>query len=376
MNFEEFAAKPILADAGIRVPKSILCETTDEVARAAREIGRCVVKAQVPVGKRGKAGGIQLANSVNEAKNHAQNIIGMKINGYVVDKVLVEAQSNIIREFYAAILNDPATQAPLVMFSTEGGMDIEEIAASRPDKIKQAKIDVRRGLSLTQAFGLVEDLELSGANEEVANVLIKLYSAYRKNDAELLEINPLVLNGSSILEALDCKFVLDDSAVKRQPEIVATGTPEKLTELEKRGEQHGIKYVELNGNVVVLANGAGLTMTTMDVVRHYGGEPANFCEIGGEAYTKGRAALELVLAKPGIKSLVVNFCGAFARCDVMMEGILEAWVSLNPKIPVFFSVAGTGDEEAIIMLKKTLSLDPLPNMDEACKAAVKAAEGR
>ena len=374
MNFEEYAAKPILAEVGIGVPKSILCMTPEAVARAAEEIGACVIKAQVPTGKRGKAGGIQLADSADQAKAHAEKIIGMEINDYVVEKVLVEAQSNINREFYAAILNNPVTKGPVVMFSTEGGMDIEDIAASRPEKLKQASIDVRYGLSLEQARGLVANLELSGANDAIADILIKLYEAYIQNDAELLEVNPLILSGSGALEALDCKFVLDDSAIKRQPDLVAKGTPDKLTELEQLGQQHGIKYVELDGDVVVLANGAGLTMTTMDVVRHYGGKPANFCEIGGEAYTKGKAALEMVLAKPGIKSLVVNFCGAFARCDVMMGGLLEAWVSLKPDIPVFFSIAGTGDKEAIIMLKDTLNLDPLPNMDAACKAAVLAAE--
>jgi len=166
---------------------------------------------------------------------------------------------------------------------------------------------------------------------------------------------------------------MDDSAIKRQNDLAPKGTPDKLTGLERIGEGHGIKYIELEGNVVVLANGAGLTMTTMDVVRHYGGQPANFCEIGGEAYTKGKAALEMVLAKPGVKSLVVNFCGAFARCDVMMGGLLEAWDEVQPNIPVFFSIAGTGDEEAIAMLKDKLGMDPLPNMDAACKAAADAA---
>ena len=374
MNFEEYAAKPILVEVGIGVPKSILCMTPEAVAQAAGEIGSCVIKAQVPTGKRGKAGGIQLADSVDQAEAHAEKIIGMEINGYVVEKVLVEAASSIVREFYAAILNDPKTKGPVVMFSTEGGMDIEEIAADRPEKLKQADIDVRHGFSLEQARKLVGGLEVSGANDAIADTLVKLYEAYTKNDAELLEINPLILSGSGTLEALDCKFVLDDSAIKRQPDLASRGTPDKLTELEQLGEQHGIKYVELDGDVVVLANGAGLTMTTMDVVRHYGGKPANFCEIGGEAYTKGKVALEMVLAKPGVKSLVVNFCGAFARCDVMMGGLLEAWVSVKPDIPIFFSIAGTGDEEAIAMLKETLDLDPLPNMDVACKAAVQAAK--
>ena len=172
---------------------------------------------------------------------------------------------------------------------------------------------------------------------------------------------------------MDCKFVLDDSAVKRHQDLAENGTPEKLTELEARGEAAVIKYIELDGDVGVLANGAGLTMTTMDVIRHHGGKPANFCEIGGAAYTKAQTALEMVLDKPGVKSLVVNFCGAFARCEVMMEGLLNAWDALKPEIPVFFSIAGTGDEEAIKMLKNRLGLDPYADMDAASKAAVEAA---
>jgi succinyl-CoA synthetase beta subunit len=373
MNFEEYAAKPVLAAAGISVPASELATTPEEAAQAAGRIGGCVVKAQVPTGKRGKAGGIQLADTPEEARAHAEKIIGMEIAGHRVEKVLVEAKSDIKREFYAAILNDPETKGPVVMFSTEGGMDIEEIAAETPDKLKTAAVDIRKGFSVDDARALIAGLDLDGAEEGVAETLAKLFQAYAANDAELLEINPLIVTGSGDVVALDCKFVMDDSGIKRQPDLAPKGTPDKLTELETVGEGHGIKYIELDGNVIVLANGAGLTMTTMDVVRHYGGKPANFCEIGGEAYTKGKQALEMVLGKPGVKSLVVNFCGAFARCDVMMGGLLEAWDEVQPDIPVFFSIAGTGDEEAIKMLKDKLGLDPLPNMDAACKAAADAA---
>ncbi len=372
MNFEEYAAKSVLVTAGIAVPISTLAMTPDEVAKVAEKIGGCVVKAQVPTGKRGKVGGIQLADTPEEAKTHAEKIIGMEISGHLVEKVLVEAKSDIQREFYAAILNDPEIKGPMVMFSTEGGMDIEEVAAETPETLKKAPVDVRHGFSIDQARELINDLDLGGARDGIADTLVKLYDAYSANDAELLEINPLILSGDGKVVALDCKFVMDDSGIKRQRELASKGMPDKLTELEKRGEHHGIKYIELDGDVVVLANGAGLTMTTMDMVRHYGGKPANFCEIGGEAYTKAKAALEMVLAKPGAKSLVVNFCGAFARCDVMMDGLLEAWDEVEPNIPVFFSIAGTGDDEAITMLKERLGMDPLPNMDLACKAAAEA----
>ncbi|MBT3910419.1 MAG: succinate--CoA ligase [Rhodospirillaceae bacterium] len=375
MNFEEYAAKPILAAAGINVPKGILAHDPDAAADAVATLGPVVVKAQVPTGKRGKAGGIQLAQTADEARTHAANILGMTIATHVVEKVWVEELSDIAREFYAAVLNDPTTKSPVVMFSTEGGMDIEEIAVDTPEKLRKAPVDIRKGFDIAAARALVDGEALDGANEAIAETLVKLYEAYRANDAELLEINPLVLTGAGGVIALDCKFSLDDSGIKRQQEIAPNGTPDKLTELETRGEDLGIKYIELEGDVAVLANGAGLTMTTMDVVRHHGGNPANFCEIGGEAYTKATDGVKMVLDKPGVKSLVVNFCGAFARCDVMMEGFLTAWEELKPEIPVFFSIAGTGDLVAIKMLKDRMGVDPLPDMDAACKAAVDAAKG-
>ena len=373
MNFEEHAAKPLLEAAGIAVPEGRLAETADEAASAQADLGPAVVKAQVPTGKRGKAGGIKSADNPDEARAAAEAILGMDIAGHRVEGVLVEARSEIAREFYAAVMNDPASKGPLVMFSTEGGMDIEDVADENPGAIHKAAVDIRRGFGPDDAREMLDGLDLGGTEEAAAEVLAKLYAAYRDNDAELLEVNPLVLTGDGGLVALDCKFIMDDSGIKRREELAARGTPEKLTALEARGEAAGIKYIELDGDVGVLANGAGLTMTTMDVVRHHGGKPANFCEIGGEAYTKAQTALELVLAKPGIESLVVNFCGAFARCEVMMEGLLNAWEELSPELPVFFSVAGTGDQEAIQMLKDRLGLDPCPDMDAACRAAVEAA---
>ncbi len=375
MNFEEYAAKPLLAASGITVPKSELVFDPENAASAASKIGPCVIKAQVPTGKRGKAGGIKLAMTPDEAQSRATDILGMTIGEHVVEKILVEAQSDIQAEFYAAVLNDPESKGPMVMFSTEGGMDIEEIAEETPEKLRKKTVDIRTGFSADDAAGLVDGLDVRGAENGVRDALVNLYKAYIANDAELLEINPLIVTEAGDIVALDCKFTLDDSAIKRQEKLAENGVPEKLTPLEARGAADEIKYIELDGNVGVLANGAGLTMTTMDVVRHHGGQPANFCEIGGQAYTKAKTALGIVLDKPGIQSLVVNFCGAFARCDVMMEGFLNAWEELQPDVPVFFSIAGTGDEEAIAMLKKKLGMDPLPDMSAACKAAVDAAAG-
>jgi len=374
MNFEEYAAKPVLAAAGIAVPQSQMATTPDEVAKAAEKIGKVVVKAQVPTGKRGKAGGIKLADTPDEARDVATAILGMTIGEFTVEKVLVEAQAPIEKELYAAIINDSESRGPMVLFSTLGGMDIEEAAEEDPKQVRRQAIDIKTGLDKATTLKILEGLDLGDSTDRVADVLVKLYQAYRANDAELLEINPLVIKKDGDIIALDCKFSMDDSGIVRQQDLAPNGTPGKLTALEEQGLGVGLKYIELEGDVGVLANGAGLTMTTMDVVKHYGGVPANFMEIGGEAYTKGKPALELVLSNPKVKSLVVNFCGAFARCDVMAEGIIAAWEELNPTLPVFFSVHGTGDEDARKMLKDRLDITTYPTMDQACEAAVKAAQ--
>ena len=373
MNFEEHAAKPLLAGKGIAVPKGALAKTPDEAAEVAARIGAVVVKAQVPTGKRGKAGGIKLAATPDEARTHAKAIIGMEIAGHKVEKVLIEEKIPIERELYAAVLNDPSSKGPLVMFSTEGGMDIEEVAARAPGKLRRKPVDIRRGFCRADAETLVQGLGLGAAEAKVAGALAKLYAAYAAFDAELLEINPLIIASDGRVVALDCKFVMDDCAVVRQPDVARAGTPEKLSGRETKAKAAGLKYIDLEGDVGVLANGAGLTMTTMDVIRHHGGRPANFLEIGGEAYTRAKPALELLLSNPKIKSLVINFCGAFARTDVMTQGVIEALETLKPKLPIFFSVAGTGDEEAIRILKERLGVTPLPTMNDACRNAVEAA---
>ena len=374
MNFEEHAAKPLLRAAGIATPRGCLARSAGEARAGAAELGGpVVVKAQVPVGKRGKAGGIRTADDATAAGEAARAILGMDIAGHRVESVLVEEQAAIGAEYYAAILNDPASKGPLVMFSPEGGMDIEEVAASRPDRVRRAPVDIARGLDLESARAMLDGFGPEIDEASVAEILVALYRVYRDNDAELLEVNPLARLEDGRLAALDCKFTLDDSGIKRREALTRTGSPEPLTGLEARGQALGLKYIELDGDVGVIANGAGLTMTTMDVITHHGGRAANFLEIGGEAYTKARPALELVLANPRVRCLVVNFCGAFARTDVMTGGVLDAWKALAPSIPVFFSVHGTGSAEAREMLRQRLGVTPYPTMDEAIAAAVAAA---
>ena len=375
MNFEEHAAKPLLRAAGIAVPRGRLARSADEAREAAAELGGAVVvKAQVPAGKRGKAGGIGAAETAEAAGEAAEAILGMEIAGHRVASVLVEEQAAVAAEYYAAVLNDAASKGPLVMFSPEGGMDVEEVAASMPERLRSAPVDISRGLDVESARAMLEGLGLGDDEGPVAETLVALYRAYRDNDAELLEVNPLAKLADGRLVALDCKLVLDDSGIERRRALAEKGSPERLTGLEARGKALGLKYIELDGDVGVLANGAGLTMTTMDVVTHHGGRPANFLEIGGDAYTKAKPALELVLDNPRVRSLVVNFCGAFARTDVMTGGVLDAWEALAPSVPIFFSVHGTGSAEARAMLRERLGVTPYETMDEAIAAAVAAAD--
>lgn len=373
MNFEEYAAKPLLRDVGITTPEGQLASTPGQVAEIARGLGACVIKAQVPTGKRGKAGGIKLADTAEEAKALAADILGMEIAGHVVEQVLVEQQIAIAHEYYVAVLSDAASKGPLVLFSTEGGMDIEEVAANTPDKLLKLEVDISRGVKIADVQDMLDAVDLGEAQLELAEVLCHLYEVFTRFDGELVEINPLVVTKDNHIIALDCKFSMDDSGIPRQAEIAPCGSPEKLSQLEARGAEQGLKYIELGGDVGIIANGAGLTMTTMDVVSFYGGKPANFLEIGGESYTKAKPALELVLSNPAVKSLVVNFCGAFARCDVMTGGIIDAWLELKPDIPIFFSIHGTGDVDAIALLKERMDMVPYVDMDSASKAAVEAA---
>jgi succinyl-CoA synthetase beta subunit len=374
MNFTEHAAKTlVLKPAGVAVPEGRLCASAAEARDAFAAIGPCVVKAQVPTGKRGKAGGIGKADSAADAAEVAEAILAMSIAGHRVEKVLVEARVEIRREFYLAVVPDAAARCPSIMFSTAGGVDVEEIAAEQPGSLVQRPVGLDETFGPADARALLSPLALGAAEGPLADILVKVHGAFLSSDAELLEINPLAELVDGRIVALDCKFSLDDAAAFRQPELAAAAAPEPLSARERRGASEGLSYIELDGNIGVLANGAGLTMTTMDVIAHFGGRPANFTEIGGEAYTKAEAALALVVSKPGVKSLVINFCGAFARTDVMAEGVVKAWETLKPNIPVFFSIHGTGEAEAVRLVRDRLGIEPFDLMEDAVKAAVKAA---
>lgn len=378
MKLLEHQGKQLLAEAGVPVPRGSVARTPEDAAGAARHAGgRVAVKSQVPSGKRGKVGGIRFADDADGARAAAQSLLGSTIAGHPVAEVLVEPCVDIATEYYAALLNDPATKGPLLLFSAEGGMDIEEVGAGSPGRIRASPIDIRRGLQRGDVTSLLEGLDVGDrVHEALVSVLTALYGVYRDHDADLVEINPLVVTASAEVLALDAKVSLDPGALARHEESIATfaeAAPTEGTELERRGRELGLQYIELDGEVGVLANGAGLTMTTLDAVHHFGGRPANFLEIGGDAYTKAVPALQLVLDNPRVSSLVVNFCGAFARTDVMTEGVVTALETLRPEIPVFFSIHGTGEAEAIKLVTERLGEKPFDHMDDAVRGAVAAA---
>lgn len=378
MNLLEHQGKRLLGRAGLPVPRGEVVTTPEDARRVAAALAcRVALKSQVPSGKRGKAGGIRFAATPEEAHDAAEDLLGAVLGGTVVDRLLVEECADIRTELYASVLNDPATKGPLVLFSTAGGMDIEEVGAKDPEMIRRLSVDVRTGLTEAAARSLVAG---SGPADDIGDrlttALLAMYRLYRDVDAELVEINPLVITTADKVIALDSKISLDPGALSRHEETVSgLVEPQTVsgTELERRGRELGLQYMELDGEVGVLANGAGLTMTTLDAVNHYGGRPGNFLEIGGDAYTKATPALSLVLDNPRVRSLVVNFCGAFARTDVMTEGVLAAIEELRPTLPIFFSIHGTGEEKAIRLVRERLGIDPYDTMDDAVRAAVAAA---
>ena len=350
MNFDEQTAKELLETRGIRIPRGRVATTAEEAAVIASELGApVVIKPLLPTGRRGKAGLIRFAEDARAASSEAAELLAH------ADRLRVEERIPIERELYVGVVTDRRAKSPMMLFSPEGGVDVETA-----QDVTKRPIDIRRGVSAST---------LEAFPENVRAVLETLYEAYRALDADLLEINPLAVTTAGELIALDAKLVVDDSALARQAELPVA--PAEGTALEKKAREAGLYYIELDGDVGVLANGAGLTMATLDAVRFHGGRPANFMEIGGDAYRKAHEALEIILGNPRIRSLLVNLCGAYARTDVMIEGFLTGWQALAPSVPVVFSIHGTGEARAIELVRETLGLEPFDEMDDAVKAAIR-----
>ena len=374
MKIHEYQAKDILARYGIPIQPGGVAQTPDEAEAIARELGGpVVIKAQVYVGGRGKAGGIQFGDTPEEARAAAQRVLGMNIKGLIVEKVLVVSKIDIKEEYYLGIVLDRKSQSPVVMVSKEGGIEIEEVAAKTPEKIIQYPIDMHWGL---RPFEARDILARAGLPHAVIGkggaILSALARAFIESDANLAEINPLVLTSEGLVQAADAKIVLDDNGLFRQKEYAAWAEPEESNPLEYEAKQVGLTYVKLDGDVGIIGNGAGLVMTTLDMVARVGGKPANFLDIGGGAKAEVMyKALTFVARDPQVKGILVNIFGGITRGEEVAKGVIMAQAELPEGMPIVVRLSGTGAEEGRALLKDA-GLDWGRDMREAAQKIVAA----
>ncbi|WP_027883099.1 ADP-forming succinate--CoA ligase subunit beta [Meiothermus rufus] len=376
MNLHEYQAKEILAKYGIPVPPGKIAFTADEAKQIASEFGDTVViKAQVHTGGRGKAGGVKLAQTPEEAREKAAQILGLNIKGFITKKVLVAKAVNIAKEYYAGLILDRVTQRVVLMLSKEGGVDIEEVAAARPEALIKYPIDPFTGLRPFQARELVKQAGMEGNLNKLADVLVKLYQAYVGIDASTAEINPLVITDTGEVVAADAKIVLDDNALYRHPELTPLREFEAEHPLEVEASNYGFSYVKLDGNVGVIGNGAGLVMYTLDLVQRAGGRAANFLDIGGGAKAEVvYNALKVVLKDPDVKGVFINIFGGITRADEVAKGVIRAMEEGILTKPVAMRVAGTAEEEAKALLQGR-PVYMYPTSIEAAKAIISMVGG-
>jgi succinyl-CoA synthetase beta subunit len=356
LDLHEFQGKELLRRFGIPVSEGRLATTAEEAGTAAKELGGpVVVKAQVLIGGRGKAGGIKLAETPEDAEAHAAEILGMDIRGHVVEKVWVERASEIAREYYLSIAFDRSAKQPLFMFTTQGGVDIEEVAASSPDALVRLHVDPLEGFHPWHARRLVYEAGVADPAEQkqIAAIAGKLYVAFVGCDAMLCEINPLVVTTDGEVRALDSKFSVDDNALFRHPDLAEMRDVAAADPLEALAREKGVTYVKLDGDVGVLGNGAGLTMATVDVVTFVGGRPADFCDLGGGGDAQGVVdALEVIAKDPQVRSIFFNIFGGITRCDEVARGILQALEQMAIADPIVVRLDGTNAEEGRRLLRE------------------------
>jgi succinyl-CoA synthetase beta subunit len=369
MKLHEYQAKEVFARYGLPVQQGIVIDRPDQVSQLDVRYP-VVVKAQVLVGGRGKAGGVKLAKTPGEAEAHARAILGMTIKGERVERVLVAPAAEIRAEYYLAFVTDRAARCAVAVASEAGGVEIETVAKTAPEKIATLAIDPFLGCPPFQARALGRRLGFSGALlDQFAGIATNLYRLYWAEDAELAEINPLAVVGADLL-CIDAKLVLDDNAAYRHPDRPSS---EELTPLEREARAHGLAYVELDGDIAVIGNGAGLVMSTLDLLAHFGGRAANFLDIGGGASTEGmRKALDIVQRKPGIRAIFINIFGGITRCDDVARGIVQD----PPRVPASIRLTGTNEEEGQRILRGA-GISAALDADEAARTAVALArEGR
>ena len=377
MKLQEYQAKRIFGQFGVPVPQGDVAATPAEVRAIAERIGGTVViKSQVLVGGRGKAGGIKLARSPQEAEDVAGRILGMDIKGLTVKKVLVDPGADIRKEIYLGMVLDRASRRVVVMASSEGGVDIEEVAASTPEKIITVAVDPFLGLREYQARDLA--LSIGLAREQMgqfAQICQGLYECYMGCDASLAEINPLAVLGDGSLVALDGKMVLDDSALFRHADLAAMRDEDEETPEEREARLNGLSYVKLDGEIGCMVNGAGLAMATMDIIKYFGGSPANFLDVGGGAKAdKVAAALRIILSDPNVKAVLFNIFGGITRCDEVARGILQALKEVPTQVPMVVRLVGTNYEEGRAILAEA-KMATAETLAEAAQKAVAAAHG-
>jgi succinyl-CoA synthetase beta subunit len=378
MDLLEYQGKQLFARHGIPVPSGRPAQSLDEAVAAADEIGYpCVVKAQVKIGGRGKAGGIKIANDRNEARAHAEAILGMDIRGFTVHEVWVEGASQIEAEYYASIIFDRSAKKPLVMLSTKGGMDIEAVAEEDPEAIATLHVDPLLGFQDFQGrrlgFEAAVDADLV---RPVGAFLAKLYDAFVAEEATLVEVNPLIVTPERDVKALDAKVSLDDNSLFRHPENAALRDPSAEDPQEQMAKERGLTYVKLDGDIGILGNGAGLVMSTLDVVAQYGGQPANFLDAGGGSKAEAiTSAVEVILSNPKVKAVLFNIFGGITRCDEVANGLVEAFRQINPTVPFVVRLDGTNDQEGrrILADANLPNVHPAATMDEAAQKVVELA---
>lgn len=375
MNIHEYQAKQIFRDHDIPAPPGRVTRDPDDASEIAADYGgRVVVKAQVHTGGRGKAGGVKLADDPDQAREAADAILGMDIEGLTVRKVLVTPAVEIESEAYAGIVLDRSADRPVFMVSPEGGMDIETVAEEKPGSIYRQPVDPAYGLLPHQATTLGYRLyDEPGLAKEAAGILGKLWEAYRGSDATMVEINPLVRTPDDELRAIDAKMNLDDNALFRHPDLEDMRDVEAEADSERKAREAGLSYIKLDGDVGCCVNGAGLAMATMDLVKYYGGDPANFLDIGGSSSPdKVVSALEIITDDPSVSSILFNIFGGITRCDDVANGIVEATGRLDLDVPITIRLTGTNEEEALEILRDH-GFEAMSDMDEAVQRAVEAA---
>jgi succinyl-CoA synthetase beta subunit len=376
MNIHEYQARDILGAHGVPVPAGRVATTAEEAGRIAAELGgTVVVKAQVHAGGRGKAGGVKLANTAEEARDHASRIIGMTIKDLPVEKVLIAPAEDIASEAYVGIIVDRASKRAVFMVSREGGVDIEEVAEKNPEAIRRLAVDPRYGLMSFQAYSLATALYDDVKQQRAAaKILQQLYAAFVASGASLAEINPLVTTPTGEVKALDAKFNIDDNELFRLPQVEALRDTAGEPEAETAARAANLTFIKLDGDIGNVVNGAGLAMATMDLIKYYGGEPANFLDIGGSSNPeKVVNALRIITSDPQVKVICFNIFGGITRCDDVANGIVEATKRIDIAVPLVIRLTGTNEEEALRILNEA-GISATTSMDEVVQKAVELAK--